>query len=140
MLRQIRSAIVRGEVITSATLAEDYLDFFLMGQFFGPHRNFRAKKHRVFRDQILERMTFDEKFQAFKQLKNHPARVIEALRAIHRCRNILAHEFTTKPKVQKVSYKGRLDILTLEGFVEFHRDAGLINDYFLKLLWGVSYP
>ena len=138
VLRNIRSTIVRGEVITQATLNEDYVDLFLMGQFFSPQRNFKAKKHRVFRDQVLGRMNFDARFKTFKMLKKHPHQVIKALGAIQQCRNKIAHQFTPTPKIQKVSYKGRLDIFTLEGFVEFHEDSRLLNNYFFKLLWGVS--
>jgi hypothetical protein len=60
------------------------------------------------------------------------------LSAIQRCRNVIAHNFDPKSSVQKVSYKGRLDIFTLKGFLEFKNDQELVNHYFFRLLWDVS--
>lgn len=141
-IESVKDQYVRGQVVFSYVLIDEFLGSIVCNYFFGKKRSFiklwRTKKFRNFNHYILEKLSLFEKLELVKITFDLPPAIESKIRAINDLRNGLAHSFFPQNLRRNQSiYKGT-SIYSTEGFKLFINDKDEINRFFMKKLYNVK--
>jgi hypothetical protein len=139
LLELAKDHIIRGEVVRSYTLVDEFLNAGGCNYFFGKKRPFpelwRTKRFRVFNHYALETLTLLEKLSFSGAVRPIPKAIARNVRELNALRNGLAHSFFPENRrTAKPVYKGR-SIFTLEGLTRFSEDMQQVSDWFTTKLF-----
>lgn len=137
-LRYQKNHIIRGEVINSYALIDEYLGCLICRYFFGMKKDFivlwKTKKFKNFNYYVLERLSLLHKLDLVKSIQKIPHRIACNIQAINMLRNGLAHSlFPENRKTCKPIYKDK-KIFSLEGLEHFKKDMFEISKFFKKYI------
>jgi hypothetical protein len=135
-LEVIKQQLIRGQIITWYTLADEFLSMELCYYFFGEKKSFiylwRTKKFQNFNHFIIEELYLIKKLQFVKKIKNIPSSISENIERLNWLRNGLAHSFfPDNLKKSKPIYKGK-HVFTLEGLRLLKQDFDKMFELFIK--------
>src|SRR2546427_6840671 len=130
----MRSKLVRGQVIVSYTLIDEFLANRICRFFFGKKRSFpalwRTKKFQLFNYHVIEVLSLLEKLRLAKAIAPTPKPIAKDIENLNALRNGLAHSFFPENlRFAKPVWKGK-DVFSLDGFRRFDEDMQGVFDHF----------
>lgn len=137
-LELMRDQMVRGEVIMSYTVVDEFLNFAIRTYFFGHKHSFTAlwktKRFRIFNQYIIEELYLLPKLRLVQAIRKMPKSVLQNIRGLNTLRNSVAHSFFPEDlRKAKPLWKGK-NIFSIEGVKAFRDDMDKLSDYFLANL------
>jgi len=143
LLELAKNHLVRGEVVMSYTLIDEFLSAGLCHYFFGktPFQTlWKTKRFKVFNYHVLETLTLLEKLSFVGAVWPVPKAIARNVREINALRNGLAHSFFPQNRrTAKPVYKGK-DIFTLDGLRTFKQDRQRLYDWFTAKVYVGGEP
>ena len=132
----MRNKLVRGQVVVSYTLIDEFLTNRLCRFIFGRQRSFpdlwKTKRFRLFNHYVVESLSLLEKLRFAKAIQEIPKPIAKDIESLNVLRNGLAHSFFPENlRSAKPVWKGD-DVFTIVGFRRFHEDMQQVFDHF----WG----
>jgi hypothetical protein len=123
MLENAKRQIIRGEVVASYVLVDEFLSAGLCRYFFGKRlfaEQWRTKRFKVFNYHVIETLSLNQKLGSFSAIWPVPKAIARDVRELNALRNGLAHSFFPENRrTSKPVYKGK-SIFSLEGLRAFN--------------------
>lgn len=143
-LELMRDQMIRGEIIMSYTVIDEFLNFAIRTYFFGRKRSFKTleknKRFQIFNQYIIEELYLLPKLRLVKTIRKMPKSIIRNIEALNTLRNSVAHSFFPEDlRKAKPLWKGK-NIFSLEGIKVFRDDMDTLSSYFLGDLRQNSQP
>lgn len=135
-LKLAKDKIIRGQIILSYTMIDEYLSNEISIYFFGKKRTFqelwKTKKFQNFNHFVIQELTLLQKLRFIKAIVNIPKKIVSDINKLNVLRNGVAHSlFPENRRVYKPIWKGK-DIFTLDGIKLFDEDVHNIYEFFYK--------
>jgi len=139
-LNLIRDHLVRGEIVRSYTLVDEFLNVILCNHFFGRKRShiklWKTKRFKNFNYFFLEKLSLMEKLAYVRAIREVPRSIRQDVERLNNLRNGIAHSFFPENlRSAKPKWKG-VDIFSLDGVNRFEDDIAGIDDYFVRRAFG----
>src|SRR2546427_13161290 len=130
----MRNKLVRGQVIVSYTLIDEFLANRICRFFFGRRRSFpdlwRTKRFQLFNYHVVEEMSLLAKLRLARAIGPIPKPIAKDIDSLNALRNGLAHSlFPENRRSAKPVWKGK-DVFSLDGFRRFDEDMQGVFDHF----------
>ena len=130
----MRNKLVRGQVVVSYTLIDEFLANRICRFFFSRKRSFpelwKTKRFRLFNHYVVESLSLLEKLRFGKAIQEIPKAIAKDIESLNVLRNGLAHSFFPENlRSSKPVWKGE-DVFTIVGFRRFHADMQRVFDHF----------
>lgn len=140
-LLKTRDHIVRGEIVLSYALIDEFLNFILCRHFFGRKSSlqklWKTKRFKTFNYFFLEKLSLMEKLSYVRALREVPRQIRGDVERLNNLRNGIAHAFFPQNlRSAKPTWKGR-NIFSLEGVSLLQEDLADIDDYFSRRAYGI---
>lgn len=140
-LRKVRDHVVRGEIVLSYALIDEFLNLILCKHFFGRRidtvRLWKTKRFKNFNYFFLEKLSLMEKLAYVRALKEVPKSIRGDVERLNNLRNGIAHAFFPQNlRSAKPRWKGK-DVFSLEGVSFLVEDLAYMDDYFSKRAYGI---
>lgn len=137
LLEMMKDHLVRGHVIASYTLVDEFLNNKLCHYFFGKRsfiKLWRTKRFQLFNYHILEELSLMQKLRFVRSIKKLPRDMVGEIERLNSLRNGIAHAFFPENlKRSKPVWKGK-NIFTLEGIKQFDEDIEKLSDAMIRML------
>jgi hypothetical protein len=142
-LESVKDQHIRGAVVLSYVLIDEYLNDVICQYYFGKQRTFqqlwKTKRFTNFNHYVLENLYVVKKLELAREILDIPRDVVRAIYAINDLRNALAHTFFPQNlRRNRTQYRGS-DIYKLEGFRLFLEDRERIVSFFMKKIFGIAF-
>ncbi len=137
LLERMKDQLIRGDVIVSYTLVDEFLNMKLSRYFFGRKsfiRLWRTKKFKTFNYHVLEELSLMQKLRFVRTIFNLPKGVIKDIERLNALRNGLAHAFFPENLKKSKPFWKNKNIFTLEGIQLFDDDMEKLSDAMMKML------
>ncbi len=132
-----KNTMIRGQIVLSYTLYDEFLASAVAQYFFGRSREFpalwRTKKFRCFNYFILERLSFLDKLKLVKQIMRLPPRLVKTAEALNEVRNAVAHALFPENLRTPPTYRGH-SVLSLRGVEALNADMNEVFGFFWRRL------
>jgi len=140
-LKLARDHLVRGEIVMSYTLVDEFLNAILCAHFFGRKRShmelWKTKRFKNFNYFLLERLSLMEKLAYVRAIREVPKPIRSNIEKLNSLRNGVAHAFFPENlRSAKPTWKG-LDVFSLKGMRQLADDLAEIDKYLTRRAFGV---
>ena len=143
IIKSIKDHYIRGEVILTYTLIDEYLNVLIANYFFKKEKskikNWRkTQKFQIFNNFILEKTYLIHKAQLVSKFVKIPTDIHSNIAEINNLRNGLAHSFFPNARnTNKPFYKGK-SVYSLEGFEKYLEERRRVTDFLFKKAYNLD--
>jgi hypothetical protein len=125
-LEVARDKLIKSQIITWYTLADEFLGLELTDHFFDLRRPLkffrRSKRYKEFQREILEDLSLRQKLRLVRLIWKMPKDLFGTIDKLNTVRNSIAHSYFPQDRLgSKPIYKGK-SVLTLDGLLVLNED------------------